>query len=78
MMWLFRKKELLTTFDRGQYDRVCGKLSDMGIPYKTKWSSDVSGGRSRGTLGSFGQKENIQYYVYVKQADLEQAKAALG
>lgn len=75
--WLFRKKELLTTFDREFYERVCGKLSHMGIPYRTKWHSDASSGRSRGTMGSFGQKEAVQYYVYVKQADLERAKAAL-
>lgn len=71
------KKELLTTFDRSFYDRVCQNLSDMNIPYKTKWHSDASSGRSRGTVVSFGQKEAVQYYVYVKQADLERAKAAL-
>lgn len=77
LTWLFHKKELLTTFDRGFYDRVCGKLSDMGIPYRTKWHSDASSGRSRGTIGSFGQRENIQYYVYVKKEDFDYAASAV-
>ena len=77
LSWLFSKKELLTTFDREFYDRVCGKLSLMGIPYRTKWYSDASSGRSRGTLGSFGQEEHIQYYVYVKKEDYDYAASAV-
>lgn len=77
--WLFHKRELLTTFDAGQYQAVMQRLSAAGIPYKNTWKGPGNTGRRRGVLGSFGENLNvsIQYYIYVLKDDLEEARLAL-
>lgn len=75
--WWFHKKELTMTFDRTYYDTVCGKLAAGGIDYRTKWRDMNSVGRSRGTMGSFGQERTTQYYIYVRKQDYDKAAAML-
>lgn len=77
--WLFHKKELLTTFDGGQYHEAMRKLAAAGIPFKNKWKGPGNTGRQRGVLGSFGENldVSIQYYLYVLEEDLERAQYIL-
>ena len=77
--WIFHKKELLTTFDSGQYNEVMRKLSAAGIPFRNKWKGPGNTGRQRGALGSLGENlhVSIQYYIYVLEEDLERAQFIL-
>lgn len=77
--WLLHKKELLTTFDGGQYYDVMRKLAAAGIPFRNKWKGPGNTGCQRGALGSFGENLNvsIQYYIYVLEEDLEKAQFIL-
>ena len=77
--WIFHKKELLTTFDSGQYNEVMRKLSAAGIPFRYKWKGPGNTGRQRGVLGSLGENlhVSIQYYIYVLEEDLERAQFIL-
>ena len=71
LKWIFHKRELLMTLDDAEYRRVCACLSDAGIPYRTKW---IDGTPGQGRSGGFGVKKQMQYYVYVLNSDLDEAK----
>ena len=77
--WLFHKQELLTTFDQKLYQDTMGKLTEAGIPFRTKWRGPASAGRQRGAMGSFGENlaYSTQYYIYVLEQDLEEAQFVL-
>lgn len=77
--WLFHKKELLTTFDVGQYQAVMQKLAAAGIPYKNTWRGPGNTGRKRGAMGTLGEnlQYSTQYYIYVLDEHYEEAQLAL-
>ena len=72
--WLFHKKELLTTFDQNAYYDAMRKLSAAKIPFKNaSHNAYASGGRMRGAMGTFGENNSTQYYIYVLEKDQEEA-----
>ena len=80
LQWLFQKKELMTTFDHKAYLDATGKLTTVGIPFKIKtFNAYASGGRTRGTVGTFGENidNSTQYYIYVLKKDFDRAAYAI-
>lgn len=76
-MALFTKwVELIITQDSGYFARVSALLTDNGIAYRDKIQNIGHGNRRHGQLGSLGENTSCSnlYQIFVKKADLEQAK----
>lgn len=79
MITLFNRKELMVTFDMNEQARVRSILAEHGVDYRIKTvnrmsPSAVSSG-VRGRMGTFGQSHDttLEYIIYVKRADYENA-----
>ncbi len=68
--WHF--KEVLCGRDKESFERAKGILEQNGIEYKSRLvgSHNILGGRNARTA-------NIQYYIYVKKEDAEEAEYLL-
>lgn len=80
MMRLFTQwVELVITQDSEQFIKVRTSLKNAGIAYKEKIQNIGHGNRRNGQIGSLGENANCSnmYQIYVKKADLAQAKAVI-
>ena len=78
MITVFNRRELVSTYESAVQAALREKLAAAGIDYRLKVvdRSGASGVRTR--MGSFGQKNQLQYILYVRRQDWEAAKHVIG
>lgn len=74
MIYLFNRRELLTTTSVERQANVCNILADNKIPYRVRVRSNTGGvSRSRMVMPGTKMEYMYQYYIYVKKTDYEKA-----
>lgn len=76
MITIFNRKELLITYDMERCFAVRNRLADAGIDYIVRTKSPVTGG-SRTTVG-IDLSAAYEYRIFVRRADFENARRAIG
>ena len=73
-------EELAVTTDGTQHYQALSALEGEGIPFQEKTQAMGHNTRRAGTVGAVGERPgaSVLYYLYVKKADLERARHALG
>ena len=73
-------EELAVTTDGTQHYQALSALEGEGIPFQEKTQAMGHNTRRAGTVGAAGERPgaSVLYYLYVKKADLERARHALG
>lgn len=68
------------TTDGAQHYQALSALEGEGIPFQEKTQDMGHSTRRAGTVGAVGERpgSSALYYLYVKKADLERARHALG
>lgn len=78
--FLNRETELLSTFQPEVYANTVKKLKEKNFWYRAKTAYTGYGNRSTGTIGSIGEKVELetQYRIFVKKEDYEMITHLLG
>ncbi len=76
MITIFNRKELFATFDMEKYVEVKNLLTEQKIDYYIK-AEDFNRLRDRQTIGTIGEKIMIEYKIYVRKSDYDQAVYAI-
>lgn len=83
MIWIFNRKELVSTFSMTQQAEIRRALQKNHIKYMCKVINRNSASpfsSSRGRTGSLGQNMNsaYEYIIYVHRQNYEKAKRVIG
>ncbi|MEM5779915.1 MAG: hypothetical protein AAGU02_02075 [Lawsonibacter sp.] len=83
MIHLFRRRELLTTYDQSRFNQVRDALAAKGIDYqyriqdRTSHSPFSADRRNRFSTLEGNAAAQLEYQVYVRKDDWDQAKSLL-
>lgn len=81
MITIFNRKELFSTYDLKKKADWCALLRQHHIDYhiKTVNLNSMMGRNAHTMMGRIGENQNLQieYIIYVKRAEFEEATAAI-
>lgn len=77
MITIFNRKELAVTYSTPHQATLRNALAAAGIDYRIKTVDRAGASMSRVRTASFGQKNPLQYILYVRKCDWEWAQQVI-